>query len=216
MFARDPDAMIDLLPLDAESARAVLQQRMECDAMIAAILSCPDGQAALDLISQDDKIVPNKLEGVLLELWGEERLDGIRKAREAAAKECESITGWRASFTLREFATHKPQNFWFAYPRHLTDDENYLIDAVPEGEVLPRSLRERKKEKKPPKQDKLTAFKQIVECNPMQVWTVHKAMEQFGVSKQAVSKWCKVLGWTISKGSICRPQPQEQDDDCPL
>ena len=216
VFARDPDAMIDLLPLDAESARAVLQQRMECDAMIAAILANADGQAALDMISQDDKIVPNRLEGVLLELWGEERLDGIRKARQAAAKECESITGWRASFTLREFATPKPQNFWFAYPRHLTDDENYLADATPEGEQLPGRRSSARRDKKPPKQDKLTAFKQIVECDPSQVWTVRKAIEQFGVSHQAVSKWCKALGWSIKKGTICTPQPEENDDDPPF
>lgn len=216
VFARDPDAMIDLLPLDAESARAVLQQRMECDAMIAAILANADGQDALGMIAQDDKIVPNRLEGVLLELWGEERLDGIRKAREAAAKECESITGWRASFTLREFATPKPQNFWFAYPRHLTDDENYLADATPEGEQLPGRRSSARRDKKPPKQDKLTAFKQIVECNPSQVWTVRKAIEQFGVSHQAVSKWCKALGWSIKKGTICTPQTEENDDDLPF
>ena len=216
VFARDPDAMIDLLPLDAESARAVLQQRMECTAMHSAILANADGQDTLGMISQDDKIVPNRLEGVLLELWGEKRLDGIRKARQAAAKECESITGWRASFTLREFATPKPQNFWFAYPRHLTDDENYLADATPEGEQLPGRRSSARRDKKPPKQDKLTAFKQIVECNPSQVWTVRKAIEQFGVSHQAVSKWCKALGWSIKKGTICTPQPEENDDDPPF
>ena len=215
VFARDPDAMIDLLPLDADSARAVLQQRMECDAMLSAILASPDGQAALGQISEDDKIVPNRLEGVLLEIWGEcGKLDAVRKAREAAAKECESITGWRASFTLREFATPKPQNFWFAYPRHLTDDENYLADASPEGDQVSVRRASARKKDKPPKQDKLTAFKQIVECDPAHEWTVRKAMEQFGVSKQAVSKWCKTLGWTIRKGTICPPQ-QEQDDDTP-
>ena len=214
VFARDPDAMIDLLPLDAESARAVLQQRMECDAMTDAILANPDGQSALGMISQDDKIVPNRLEGVLLELWGETRLDGIRKAREAAAKECESITGWRASFTLREFATPKPQNFWFAYPRHLTDDENYLADATPEGEAAPRSRGGARKKDKAPKQDKLTAFKQIVECNPTQAWTVRKAIEQLNVSERSIFRYCKTLNWKISNGVI-QPTQQEADDDMP-
>lgn len=218
VFARDPDAMIDLLPLDADSARAVLQQRMECDAMMNAVLAVPDGQSALDMISQDDKVVPNKFEGALLGLWDESRIDGIRKVREAAAKECESITGWRASFTLREFATPKPQNFWFAYPRHLTDEENYLADATPEGEVTPRVRGGARKKDKAPKQDKLTAFKQIVECDPSQVWTVRKAIEQFGVSHQCVYKWVKTLGWKIDKGVICTPKPQQENEneDCPF
>lgn len=219
VFARDPDAMIDLLPLDADAAKAVLQDRKECDAIMNAVLSQTDGQSALSLISEDDKLVPNKFEGALVGLWGESRIDEIRKAREAAAKECESITGWRASFTLREFATPKPQNFWFAYPRHLTDDENYLADAAPEGEVAPRGrgASSRKKDK-PPKQDKMTAFKQIVECDPSRDWTVRKAMEQFGVSKQAVSKWCKKLNWTINKGVIQTPhvETQENEEDIPF
>ena len=180
-----------------------------------AIIANPDGQSALNMISQDDKIVPNRLEGALLELWGEERLDGVRKAREAAAKECESITGWRASFTLREFATPKPQNFWFAYPRHLTDDENYLADASPEGEEAPRGRRGgARMKKKSPKQDKMTAFKQIVECNPSQVWTVRKAIEQFDVSERTIFRYCKTLGWTICKGVIT-PQQETNDDDMP-
>ncbi|MGN0844730.1 MAG: hypothetical protein ACI4QT_05855 [Kiritimatiellia bacterium] len=214
VFARDPDAMIDLLPLDADAARAVLQDRMECDAIMSAVLSHSDGQETLAQISEDDKIVPNKFEGALLNLWGETRIDEIRKTREAAAQKCESITGWRASFTLREFATPKPQNFWFAYPRHLTDDENYLADASPEGELQPRNRGGARKQDKPRKQDKLTAFKQIVECDPSHKWTVRKTMEQFGVSHQAVSKWCKTLGWTIRKGMIY-PTQQEKDDDAP-
>lgn len=219
VFARDPDAMIDLLPLDAESARAVLQQRREYEAMTDAILADPGGQDALDMIPVDDRTVPNKLEGHLSELWGETRLDDVRKAREAAARKCESITGWRASFTLREFATPKPQNFWFAYPRHVTDDENLLEDASPEGEAAPRGrAAARKGEKKPPKQDKQTAFRQIVEYDPSQVWTVRKAIERLGVSKQAVSKWCKTLGWKIDNGVICTPKPQQEneDEECPF
>lgn len=218
VFARDPDAMIDLLPLDADAAKAVLRDRMECDAIMDAVLSQPDGQSALGLISEDDKLVPNRFEGALLGLWGESRVDEIRKAREAARAKCESITGWRASFTLREFATPKPQNIWFAYPRHLTDDENYLADASPEGEAAPRGRSPSRRKDKPPKQDKLTAFRNIVTCDPSRVWTVRKAMEHFGVSHQAVSKWCKKLDWTISKGIIQTPhvETQENEEDAPF
>ena len=214
VFARDPDAMIDLLPLESDSAKTVLQHRMECDAMIDFIRA--ESPESLDEVPVDDKVVPNKLEGDLMELWGEcAKLDEIRKARADAAKECESITGWRASFTLREFATPTPQNFWFAYPRHLTDDENYLEDAAPEGESVPSRFAKKKAAPKP-KQNKLTAFKQVVECDPSQVWTVRKAEEQFNVTHQCVYKWCKALGWSISKGVITIPKQEEMNDDCPL
>lgn len=216
VFARDPDAMIDLLPLESESARAVLQQRMECDAIMDAIREV--GPEALDEMPIDDKVVPNKMEGDLIEIWGEgSKLDAVRKARADAAKTCESITGWRASFTLREFATPKPQNFWFAYPRHLVDEENYLEDATPEGDAVPYARRSpSKKKESAPKQNKLAAFKQVVECDPSAVWTIKKVEEQLGVKKSAVYKWLKSLGWSISKGVITIPKQEEKSDDCPL
>lgn len=217
VFARDPDAMVDLLPLDAEAAKAVLRDRMECEAIVKAVLADPDGQSALRMVPEDDKAVPNTFEGALVRLWGERRVDGIRRAREAAAKRCESITGWRASFTLREFATPKPQDFWFAYPRHLVDDERYLADAAPEGERPGAGGRARKKDR-PPKRDKMTSFRQIVEFDPSREWTVRKTMEHFNVTFQSVYRWCKALGWTIKDGTIRAPRPaaQEEDDDCPF
>jgi len=202
VFARDPDALIDLLPLESDAAKAVLQNRMECAAMLDVVRAAPDADFVLSRISEDDKLVANRFEGVLLSYWGETRLEPVRNARESARRECEGITGWRASYTLREFATPKPQNFFFAYPRHLVDDEGYLEDASPEGEQVSVRRPSARKEPKAPKQDKLTAFKQILECDPEQAWTVSKVIEQFKVSRQSVYKWCKTLGWTIEKGEI--------------
>lgn len=216
VFARDPDAIIDLLPLESASARAVYSQRVEAEAMERAVLAEEGGKAALDAISLDDRIVPNRFEGALAGLWGEARLDAVRKARAEAAKRCEAMTGWRASFTLREFGTPKPLNFWFAYPVHLADEENNLADAEAEGAAVAKPYAPRRKREAAPKQDKLTAFKQVVECDPTQTWTVAKAVEQFGVTKQSVSKWCKRLGWTIDKGVIGVPQGKEEADDCPF
>jgi hypothetical protein len=216
VFIRDTDALVDMIQLDADSARAVLQGRMECDAIMKAVLACPDGQAVLGQISEDDKIVANKFEGALLGLWGEgARIDEIRKAREAATTKCDFMTAWRLEYTLRDFATPKPLGTWFDYPSHFIDNEGYLADATPIGEQPFRS-RARAKQSKPPKQDKLTAFKQIVECDPSHVWTVHKVMEQFGVSHQAVSKWCKTLGWAIKKGTVYITKPEERDGYTPF
>ncbi len=213
VFARDPDALIDLLPLEADDARKVYAERVECEAMKKAVLAEADGQATLDMIAVDDRLVPNRFEGALAGLWDEKRLDAVRKARAEAAKSCEEMTGWRASFTLREFSNRKPLNLWFAYPRHIADEENYLSDASPEGESAARPFApkgKRKKEEKP-KQNKLTAFKQIVECDPAQVWTVAKAMERMDISKRTVFNYLKTLGWAIDKGVICVPQANGEE-----
>ena len=53
-----------------------------------------------------------------------------KSAREAA----HGRTGWRMSFTLREFADPGDVNLWFDYPRHYRDEEGVLDKAGVEGD----------------------------------------------------------------------------------
>ena len=212
VFARDPDAMIDLLPLESASAKAVLQNRMELDAMLKTAAENAKTDNWDEYIPQDDKIgSANKLMGDLMQVFDEDVQTKIREARAAAVKQCDAITGWRASFTLREFATPKPQNLWFAYPRHLTDDEDYLADADPEGaNNEPPWKKAKEKKEKPPKVDKLTAFKNLMEFDPETVWTVSKAMEQLHVSLRSMRDYMRKLGYKSNRGVI------EIDPDSPV
>lgn len=41
------------------------------------------------------------------------------------------LTGWRLSFTLREFAPHAPLDVWFSFPLHMTDYTGLLADCKP-------------------------------------------------------------------------------------
>ena len=42
-----------------------------------------------------------------------------------------TLTGWRLSFTLREFAPKEPLDVWFAFPLHVVDDTGLLEDCKP-------------------------------------------------------------------------------------
>ena len=41
------------------------------------------------------------------------------------------LTGWRLSFTLREFAPKEPLDVWFSFPLHVVDDTGLLADCKP-------------------------------------------------------------------------------------
>lgn len=45
--------------------------------------------------------------------------------------ECRHLTGWRMSFTLREFAPRPPMDVWFRFPLHEEDDTGLLADCKP-------------------------------------------------------------------------------------
>ena len=214
VIGRDVDALIDLLPLDAETAKEVFRSSYECDAIRATVLSLENGQAVLDQISQDDQLVPNRFEGALQKLLDPSQVDSVIKARQAVVQRFDSCTAWRASFTLREFASPAPQNMWFLWPCHVMDEEDNLKDAQPEGIVQSSGWRgsASAKSKKPPKPTKSAAFKAIVEADPTEVWTLTKAAERFSVSKRTIERYCSTLGWTVDKGVIVSQKSGEEED----
>ena len=58
-------------------------------------------------------------------------IDGLTdKYRADHEDACDVLTGWELSGTLREFAPMPSRRFWFDYPLHVPDDENYLAVAT--------------------------------------------------------------------------------------
>lgn len=134
VFARDPDALLDMIELEQTDA---LRQQQEDAAVCAALERAmaelgPDGWR--DVIGDDDRLSAKRfLEGAraLLSRAGERAaLDAVVAAR-AAAK---ARTAWRIEGTLREFPRFDPLNLWFDYPVHRPDATGALSDVDPEGE----------------------------------------------------------------------------------
>lgn len=214
VFARDPDAMIDLLPLDAKDAKTQYMQSFECE----AIKKAADEQDYTDewrqKVSADDMMVPNRLIADLEQMFSPEQMAEVYKAREAVKKQFESVTGWRASFTLREFASPSPQNLWFRYPIHDFDDGELLSDCTPEGETEQKSWK--KKKEKTQKINKLIEFKNTIEFDPNETWTVSKVKDRFKVADRTVWNWLKQLNWTTKLGVILPEGKDIQQDEVPF
>lgn len=56
----------------------------------------------------------------------------LEMARESnVLREVKHLTGWRMSFTLREFAYREPLDLWLTFPLHVTDSTGLLADCKP-------------------------------------------------------------------------------------
>ena len=158
VFARDPDAMLDMIEL--ELSGDVLKQE-ENKAICAACRQYLDAHYKWeDDLSQDDlcssyqmlNYCENKLSPAQ---WAE-----LKAITDTAKTRARSMTAWRIEGTLREYPKFPAVNLWFDYPCHRADDAGILGDIQPEAERAPwqkkkKTPEQRKKEKE---QSLLIAF----------------------------------------------------------
>lgn len=107
-------------------------------------------------------------------------------------------------------------DIWFKWPVHIMDDEGILKDAIPEGQK--ESPWEKKfKKAKESRVPKSIQFKNIVESDPTEVWTIKKAMEHFGAKERTVRKWLSDLNWESKNGVIVVDETKKDgNDDMPF
>lgn len=121
VFARDPDAILDLIELPLTEDRYLLQEhRAECQTYIDAIKKY---NPSYNQVSQDDELsfkqMSYHLNAAIMDqqskkLIEQERIKAVDVARQSSA--------WRLEGTLREFPKMKAVNAWFKYPIHELDD----------------------------------------------------------------------------------------------
>ncbi len=137
VFARDPDALLDLVQL--ETTPDLLRQqegRAACDAIAAWLNTyAKDWQ---QFVGQDDALSENNFLAALRDVLNPEQLRAVNETAEKAKSTARQRTAWRIEGTLREFPRFEPVNVWFDYPVHRADDTGALRDIRPEGEIPPR------------------------------------------------------------------------------
>jgi len=130
VFARDPDALIDLIELEVtEAMRKTISNRWECDAIAAALNTAAPGWS--DRCSQDEMLAAFRLAAWAIANGYE---DVIHASRPAAVQAAEMASAWRIEGILREFASFKSKRLWFKYPLHLLDKDGLLLDSKASGE----------------------------------------------------------------------------------
>lgn len=156
VFARDPDALLDLIELPLSDAIKKQERQKATAAVCSRAISRHDLE---DEVSQDDLCSGSAMLEACRKLLPEE-FPAIQAEASAAEKAADSRTAWRLSATLREFPPFKDLNLWFDYPVHKSDTSGSLADVCPEEE---KPSWQRAIEKRKPKNDRQKDRKVSVE-----------------------------------------------------
>lgn len=152
VFARDPDALIDMVELVIDDARREqIINRSGCEAIEQLLTR--SGVDWKSEIGQDDALVNKKMIEYAVKKVSP---DLVIHAAEEAERAAQSITGWRIDGILREFPAFQQRNCFFKYPVHLMDADDLLKDAFVPGEIPQRKT---KVTPIKPKQSKATSFR---------------------------------------------------------
>nr|DAW71923.1 MAG TPA: Regulatory protein repA [Caudoviricetes sp.] len=151
VFARDPDALIDLVEL--EVSEELLTQRLNqaaCEVYKQALQERNNAYYQQN-VGLDDLLSPAQMRTHFEKGISDviDRAPFVDKLEEFRNK-IQIATAWRVEGTLREFAKFKPVNMWFSYPVHTLDETGVLADIQLEevnNHARARKAREGRKSK---------------------------------------------------------------------
>lgn len=136
VFARDPDALLDLIELDLTKELLAQQENIAvcgvCQSWLDRHVKDWDKDVSQDDMSSEKALLPicDRLLGAKLY---KDMLVDVLAARQAIQQR----SAWRIDGTLREFPKFKPIDIWFDYPIHHVDQVGLLKDQESEGDKPP-------------------------------------------------------------------------------
>lgn len=130
VFARDPDAMLDMTELTITDA---IREQLHNKAACRVIKAMLDKRGHANAYGPDDALSKSRMLTIAKEKLGLADLRAIDAEVAAAQKKADSMTAWRIEGTLREFASFAPVNLWFDYPVHKLDS-GLLEDLQPDSD----------------------------------------------------------------------------------
>lgn len=210
VFARDPDALIDLVELDIPEALRNQEENKAICEMYQRLFEQYNPAYLQEHISQDDQLSAKAMEdhakraipGVMANIKPE--IDRVIEA-------VHGHSAWRVEGTLREYAKFKPVNMWFQYPVHRIDEVGSLQDIDPDGDggggqpAWKKAADKRKGNAKVERRSKADEFEDAVNnCNfgePPTIMDITSWYESTGkeVAERTVRDWIKKFGYEIDR-----------------
>lgn len=201
VFARDPDALLDLIELELTEENLKQQENnavcKACKQYLDAHFKWDDDLSQDDLCSSTQMLnyCQNKLDK-----WQYQML--MRMVDDAKTR-VRQKTAWRVEGTLREFPKFNPVNLWFNYPVHMIDDVGVLEDIQPDVE---KPSWKRAMDKRKPKEQKAKERKESINtafeaCGINEKVTIQDLAEYLGVSEKTVRNRLKEHGGYVIEGS---------------
>lgn len=211
VFARDPDALIDIVELEIDDKRREQIQYKYSVRDIQGLLgrTAPDWKDDFSEEPEDAEKLDKLLEYARRKAGAD--ADGGNLADKANAESIRSsraMTGWRISGILREFPSFEDRFAFFRYPLHDCSDmaSALLQDCKAKGEITHMTRDERikagieagKKLKDETNAETRMAFEALNDGKPV---TTERVAEYLGISERGVQKRMKNAGFTQPKGT---------------
>jgi hypothetical protein len=158
VFARDPDALLDLTELEITDG---LRRQQEDKAACKVIYEWLCRFNKQDTVSEDDRFSAAAPRDTAQRELPEQSFKLMMQETEKVKATVRARTAWRIEGTFREFPKQAPLNLWFDYPIHRADEDEVLKDAAYEGDGSDKNqkmLRGRKNQVKEQKTQSISEF----------------------------------------------------------
>lgn len=129
VFARDPDALLDLIELELEESVYTQEENKAAAKLGVEWLHRFKGEDSKDYYSQDDACSGNEMLSICRKNLPTAAYNRLCEAIAQAKTSIKQRTAWRIEGTLREFPKFPPVNIWFDYPIHTADESGVLSDV---------------------------------------------------------------------------------------
>ena len=196
VFARDPDALLDLIELDLNEAHYKQLRNM------SACKCCVDYLRAnrpelLNELSQDDVLSQSIMIDFCKRKFGHDYYKELDMLVNEARDKATSITAWRIEGTLREFSKFPPVNLYFEYPVHVVDQDGVLQDIDPD-DVKPQWQKAKEKRQEQAEKNKNKKANQFeIEFSNIEIEGREVPAEELAEKLNTAPK--TLLGW-LGKG----------------
>lgn len=204
VFARDPDALLDLIEL--EPTDALLKQEENkaiCKVCIDWLKKHNSGLE--DGVSQDDMCSSTAMLDYCREHLASLDFKALNIEVEKAVNSVKTRSAWRIEGTLREFPKFAPINLWFDYPVHKADESGALQDIKPEEDkpAWKRAMDRRKSPEDKKKERKEGLEMAFEACGIGEKVTVEDLAEYMAVTEKTVRNRLKEHGgFVVDDGEV--------------
>jgi RecA-family ATPase len=210
VFARDPDALLDLIELPvSDELRKIQENQAVCDLVCNQMCKWigPDWSDPGE--DPDDLYDEAKIRTLASRILGPDRynrdmLPLIFGARQRAKLK----SAWRVECTLREFPSRQPANCWFNHPTHQMDRDGVLEDATPEEQQPPwmraktgqkHAATDRKTARKKQLNEAFASLKSFADDGTV---TLKELANYISRAPRTAREWAEEFGYRIDGGKV--------------
>ncbi|AMS11402.1 AAA family ATPase [Erysipelothrix rhusiopathiae] len=133
VFARDPDALIDLVELELTPELVNQEHNRIIASIYVEELKKRNPKYYEEVVGEDDVLSKFQMQEYINLALKKDEIAEVNARVQEVEISLVNRSAWRVEGTLREYPKFPPLNLWFEYPIHKVDEVGVLADVDPEG-----------------------------------------------------------------------------------